>query len=115
MKLHLDDRDQFIKLKGREVYKFAVHRFEELIHRRDAEMRIDHRSGFADRSASIEPADHRIRDGQAEHSAGKAFVNLDKYGNTSAASVPIALDEARRTGRIESRDRWCCSWRLARG
>ncbi len=30
----------------------------------------------------------------------KAFVNLDKYGNTSAASVPIALDEARKAGRI---------------
>jgi len=32
----------------------------------------------------------------------RAFVNIEKYGNTSAASVPIALDEARKTGRIKS-------------
>jgi 3-oxoacyl-[acyl-carrier-protein] synthase-3 len=31
----------------------------------------------------------------------KVFVNVDRYGNTSAASVPIALDEAIATGRIE--------------
>lgn len=34
----------------------------------------------------------------------KVFVNLDKYGNTSAASIPLALDEARRTGRIKKGD-----------
>ena len=34
----------------------------------------------------------------------KVMINLDKYGNTSAASVPVALDEARRTGRIKSGD-----------
>jgi 3-oxoacyl-[acyl-carrier-protein] synthase-3 len=32
------------------------------------------------------------------------FVNLDRYGNTSAASIPIALDEARRAGRINPGD-----------
>jgi len=30
----------------------------------------------------------------------KAFVNIDKYGNTSSASVPIAIDEARKEGRL---------------
>jgi 3-oxoacyl-[acyl-carrier-protein] synthase-3 len=34
----------------------------------------------------------------------KCFVNIDRYGNTSAASVPIALDEARRQGRLERGD-----------
>jgi 3-oxoacyl-[acyl-carrier-protein] synthase-3 len=34
----------------------------------------------------------------------KVFVNIDKYGNTSAASVPIALDEAMRGGRIKAGD-----------
>ena len=34
----------------------------------------------------------------------KAFVNIDKYGNTSAASIPIALDEAMREGRISAGD-----------
>ena len=30
----------------------------------------------------------------------KAFVNIDKYGNTSSASIPIAIDEARKAGRL---------------
>lgn len=34
----------------------------------------------------------------------KTFVNLDRYGNTSAATIPIALDEALRGGRIKSGD-----------
>ena len=34
----------------------------------------------------------------------KFFVNLDRYGNTSAASVPLALDQAVRAGRIKSGD-----------
>ena len=34
----------------------------------------------------------------------KAYVNIDKYGNTSAASIPIALDEAVRAGRIAPGD-----------
>jgi 3-oxoacyl-[acyl-carrier-protein] synthase-3 len=32
----------------------------------------------------------------------QTYVNVDRYGNTSAASIPIALDEARRNGRISS-------------
>jgi 3-oxoacyl-[acyl-carrier-protein] synthase III len=34
----------------------------------------------------------------------KAFVNIDRYGNTSAASIPIALDEANRAGRLHQGD-----------
>jgi 3-oxoacyl-[acyl-carrier-protein] synthase-3 len=34
----------------------------------------------------------------------KVFVNIDKYGNTSAASIPIALDEARKSGRVKPGD-----------
>ena len=34
--------------------------------------------------------------------ADKVYVNVDRYGNTSAASIPIAIDEARETGRISS-------------
>jgi 3-oxoacyl-[acyl-carrier-protein] synthase-3 len=34
----------------------------------------------------------------------KTFINLDKYGNTSAATIPIALDEAQRQGRLKKGD-----------
>jgi len=37
-------------------------------------------------------------------SSEKVFVNIHKYGNTSSASVPIALDEANRQGRIKEND-----------
>jgi 3-oxoacyl-[acyl-carrier-protein] synthase-3 len=36
----------------------------------------------------------------------KVFVNLDRYGNTSAASIPLALDEANRGGRIRKGISW---------
>jgi 3-oxoacyl-[acyl-carrier-protein] synthase-3 len=38
----------------------------------------------------------------------KFIINLDRYGNTSAASVPIALDEAHRSGRIHAGDLVLC-------
>jgi 3-oxoacyl-[acyl-carrier-protein] synthase-3 len=96
----LSDRSQFIKLKGREVYKFAVHRFEELIEDAmriceltpdDVSLVIPHQSNLR----IIESAMDKLK-----LPAEKVFVNIDKYGNTSAASVPIALDEARKSGRI---------------
>jgi 3-oxoacyl-[acyl-carrier-protein] synthase-3 len=52
-------------------------------------------------------ANQRIIDAVAERLEGtpeQMFVNLDKYGNTSAASVAIALDEAVSTGRIQRGD-----------
>ena len=52
-------------------------------------------------------ANRRIIDAVSERLGGKPeqlFVNLEKYGNTSAASVAIALDEAVASGRIERGD-----------
>jgi 3-oxoacyl-[acyl-carrier-protein] synthase III len=100
----LAGRGQFIKLKGREVYKFAVTRFEELIEdaMRKCELTpetvsliIPHQSNLR----IIESAMHKLK-----LPSEKVFVNIDKYGNTSAASVPIALDEAMRGGRIKAGD-----------
>ena len=100
----LADRRQYMKIKGREVYKFAVQRFEELIE-------------DAMRKCELTPADvslivphqvnQRIID-SAMQKLGlppeKAFVNIDRYGNTSAASIPIALDEAWRGGKVAPGD-----------
>lgn len=100
----VESRGQYIKLKGREVYKFAVQRFEELIE-------------DALRKCELTPADvglvvphqvnQRIIDSAVEKLGlppEKVFVNIDRYGNTSAASIPIALDEANRSGRIKPGD-----------
>ncbi len=100
----LADRGQFMKIKGREVYKFAVQRFEELIE--DAMRKCEL---TPDRVKLIVPhqVNQRIIDSAMEKlgiAPEKAFVNIDKYGNTSAASIPIALDEAWRAGKIQAGD-----------
>jgi 3-oxoacyl-[acyl-carrier-protein] synthase-3 len=95
---------QYIKLKGREVYKFAVQRFEELIEdaMRKCELTKDTLSLIVPHQVN-----QRIIDSAMDKlglGPEKAFVNIDKYGNTSAASIPIALDEAMRAGRIKPGD-----------
>ena len=96
--------DQYMKIKGREVYKFAVTRFEELIE--DAMRKCE----LTPETVSLivpHQVNQRIID-SAMQKLGlppeKAFVNIDKYGNTSAASIPIALDEAWRAGKIKQDD-----------
>lgn len=100
----LDAGDQYMKLKGREVYKFAVTKFEELI--QDAMTRC----GLTKDTLSLivpHQVNQRIIDSAMEKLAlpmDKAYVNIDRYGNTSAASIPIALDEATRAGKIKKGD-----------
>src|SRR5437868_6206736 len=88
----LAEGNQYMKIKGREVYKFAVQRFEELIE--DAMRKCEL---TPDQIGLIVPhqVNQRIIDSAMDKlglGAEKAFVNIDKYGNTSAASIPIALD-----------------------
>lgn len=96
--------DHFMKLKGREVYKFAVSKFEELIH--DAMTRCE----LTPETLSLivpHQVNQRIIDSAMEKLGlpmEKAYVNIDRYGNTSSASIPIALDEAVRAGRLKQGD-----------
>ncbi len=100
----IDKRLQYMQIKGREVYKFAVSRFEELI--RDA---MD-KCGLTPETVKLivpHQVNQRIIDSAMERlgiGPEKAHVNIDRYGNTSAASIPIALDEAVRQGRLEAGD-----------
>ena len=98
------DRSHYIKLKGRDVYKFAVQRFEELIEdaMRKCELSVDQVSLIVPHQVNqriIDSAMNKLGLGPE-----KAYVNIDKYGNTSAASIPIALDEAVRAGKIKPGD-----------
>ncbi len=95
---------QFMQIKGREVYKFAVQRFEELIHEA---MRVCELTPDDVKLIIPHQVNQRIIDSAMEKlglPAEKAFVNIDRYGNTSAASIPIALDEAWRAGKIKKGD-----------
>src|SRR4051812_10543650 len=97
-------RQQYMKIKGREVYKFAVQRFHELI---DDAMRKCELSIEQVKLIIPHQVNQRIIDSALERlnlPAEKAFVNIDKYGNTSAASIPIAMDEAVRAGKLNKGD-----------
>lgn len=95
---------EFIGMQGREVFKFAVNRMAEMID----DARIDCQR--FERSIDLlipHQVNQRIIDNAIEQTgfpAEKVMVNLDKYGNTSAASIPIALDEAIRSGRAKAGD-----------
>jgi 3-oxoacyl-[acyl-carrier-protein] synthase-3 len=100
----LDERLQYLRMQGREVYKFAVNKLQELIGDAltaleispdDLSLIIPHQSNLR----IIESATEKL--GLA---SDKVATNIDRYGNTSAASIPIALDEARRAGRLKSGD-----------
>lgn len=93
-------RKQYMQIRGREVYRFAVQRFSELIADAMEKCRL---SPEDVRLIIPHQVNMRIIDSAMERLGmprEKAFMNIDRYGNTSAASIPIALDEAWRQGRI---------------
>lgn len=100
----LDEKSIFLKMQGNEVFKLAVRAMEEAAHE------ALNANGLSTTDISLfipHQANRRIIDAIGKRvgvSDDQVFVNLDKYGNTSAASIPIALDEANRTGRIKDGD-----------
>ena len=96
----LTDRTQFIKMEGREVFKHAVRSMSDA-----ADRALDGAKLTGSEIDLLIPhqANVRIIEATAKHAGvpmEKVFVNVDRYGNTSSASIPIALDEALTTGRI---------------
>jgi 3-oxoacyl-[acyl-carrier-protein] synthase III len=93
-----------LTMMGKEVFKHAVNRMKEA-----AEKVIDRAGLKPEDIACVIPhqANLRIIDAIADRLAipnERVFVNLDKYGNTSAAAVAIALDEANRSGAFKRGD-----------
>ena len=96
----LNARTPFIQMNGREVFKHAVRSMSDAATRAldaakltgaDVDVMIPHQANI------------RIIEATAKHAGipmDKVYVNVDRYGNTSAASIPIALDEAVESGRI---------------
>ena len=90
----------YVHMQGREVFKNAVRSMADACDRAldgaklsssDIDLLIPHQANV------------RIIEATAKHAGipmEKVFVNVDRYGNTSAASIPIALDEAVQQGRI---------------
>lgn len=94
----------YMQINGREVYQLAVRKIIEMVDEgltscgltiKDIDMFIPHQMN----ARIIESVAKRL-----ELADEKVFINIDKYGNTSAASIPIALDECVRQGRVKKGD-----------
>ncbi|MDX9714450.1 MAG: beta-ketoacyl-ACP synthase III [Dissulfurispiraceae bacterium] len=100
----LKEGDHYIKMKGNEVFKIAVKTLENLVINTLKKNNVDP----SELSLLIpHQANMRIIQATAKRlglTPERVFVNIEKYGNTSAASVAIALDEAVKTGRIKKGD-----------
>ncbi len=92
---------EYIKMKGNETFKVAVRTLEEIarttlsangLRVEDLDLYVPHQANVRILKAVMERLGLPIE---------KVLLNLDRYGNTSAASIPIALDEAVREGRIK--------------
>jgi 3-oxoacyl-[acyl-carrier-protein] synthase-3 len=93
---------QYIKMAGREVFKAAVHTMAKACDQALARAGVS-----ADEVDLLVPhqANLRIIEATAKHASvpmSKVMVNVDRYGNTSAASIQIAIDQALAEGRIRS-------------
>jgi 3-oxoacyl-[acyl-carrier-protein] synthase-3 len=97
----LAEGSHLVAMAGRETFKHAVRSMNEALDRAlaDAGLTGDDIDLLIPHQANL-----RIIEATAKHGGmpmDKVFVNVDRYGNTSAASVPIALDEAIRDGRVQ--------------
>jgi 3-oxoacyl-[acyl-carrier-protein] synthase-3 len=100
----IQQREQFLKMDGRTVFKWAVRMIPEIIKETLAlaEMNLEDIDLFIPHQANT-----RIINAAVESvglDPGKVFVNLNRYGNTSAASIPVAIVEALQQGRIKRGD-----------
>ncbi len=95
---------RFITMDGKEVFKFAVRVLEESIREvlKKAELEIEDVNLLIPHQANDRIINHVIK--KMGLSKEKVYVNLHKYGNTSAASIPLALDEALAEGKIKKGD-----------
>jgi 3-oxoacyl-[acyl-carrier-protein] synthase III len=93
-----------ITMNGREVYKFAVNRVPEVIEK--ALFRANLTTADIDWLV-LHQANQRILDAVGDRlgvPTERVVSNMARHGNTSAASIPIALDEAVRAGKIKAGD-----------
>ena len=100
----VDSRLHYIKLRGKEVFKQAIINMVDVITKtaadnnmqvEDIDMIIPHQSNIRIIEAAME---------KLKLPREKAFVNIDRYGNTSSASVPIAIDEIEKGNMLKPGD-----------
>lgn len=98
----IDERLIYLKMEGNDVFKHAVRSMEE------AALKAIETNGLSPSDISLlipHQANQRIIDATSKRlglGPDRLFTNLHRYGNTSSASIPIAIDEANRQGIIKS-------------
>jgi 3-oxoacyl-[acyl-carrier-protein] synthase III len=97
----LEDELQFIKMNGAEVFRFAtrimVTSAEELL--RVCGATVDDVDLYVPHQANKRIVDHAVKNLGLDPQ--KVLMNIDRYGNTSSASIPICLREAQADGRLQ--------------
>lgn len=93
-----------IVMEGREVFKHAVKAMEDAVRGllQKEQIDLDSVKLVIPHQANIRILNKLVE--RLEVPVDKVFINVPQYGNTSAASIPIALDEANRSGRIKEED-----------
>ncbi len=100
----VDNRMHYVKQDGAVVFKFAVKKTEEI------SRRLLDRHGIAPSQIDLfvsHQANRRIIEASTERlglDPRKVVINLEKYGNTTAGTIPLALADARREGRLKKGD-----------
>ena len=98
---HFDDPESFVKMNGREVFKFAtrvlVSSAQKLLD--EVGMTVDDVDVYVPHQANIRIIDHAAR--KLGFPPEKVVVNVQRYGNTSSGSIPLALADAAADGRLK--------------
>ena len=100
----VEKRLHYVKQEGATVFKFAVKNTEEIARR------VLQRNGLAPSQIDLfvsHQANRRIIEAAAERlglGPSKVIINLEKYGNTTAGTIPLALADARAEGRVKKGD-----------
>ena len=100
----INDRSSFLKMQGNEVFKVAVRSLTDVsLEALEANnLSVEDVSLFIPHQANI-----RILEATAKRiklQDEQVYINVQKYGNTSGATIPVAMDEANRAGRLKSGD-----------
>jgi 3-oxoacyl-[acyl-carrier-protein] synthase-3 len=96
-----EDPEKFVKMNGREVFKFAtrvmVSSAEAIL--AECEKTVDEIDVYVPHQANVRIIDHAVR--KLGIPQEKTVVNVDRFGNTSSGSIPLALADAADDGRLE--------------
>jgi 3-oxoacyl-[acyl-carrier-protein] synthase-3 len=97
---HFDEPEKYVKMNGREVFKFAtrilVQSAEELLEK--CGVSIDDVDLYIPHQANMRIIDHATR--KLGVPSERVVINVDRYGNTSSGSIPLALADAAADGRL---------------